>query len=287
MAQNARPPPTAFISYSWEGAQHREWVIALAADLRRDGVETTLDLWHTDLGDQLTHFMEREICNNDFVLIVCTPTYRRKSNQRAGGVGYEGNIMTADVAESGDHRKYIPILAQGSWSEAAPFWLKGKRYVDLQTSELYEANYRELLDALLGTGPVAPLVGGPDNGDAHANPSAPDFTAWGALEHISQKELSCLWDGLEVSDENFGEPAPQRRRAQLYDYGRKDFFFNPDKWLPEDVDRRIDAQRMADVVVQICERKGERVPRIVEEIRSHRYDGITAEQLVPDRSRDK
>ena len=92
---------------------------------------------------------------------------------------------------------------------------------------------------------------------------------------------------VKASDENFDKPAVRHRRALLYDYGRRDFFWNPGKWLPEDVDRPMDAQRLADVVVQICAKKGERIPRIVEEIRNHRYDGITAvEQLVPDRSRD-
>ena len=53
------PPPKAFISYSWDNDQHKTWVSKLATHLRRDGVETRLDQWHTALGDQFTSFMEK------------------------------------------------------------------------------------------------------------------------------------------------------------------------------------------------------------------------------------
>ena len=152
-------PPRAFISYSWDDDQHNAWVSNLATDLRRDGVETRLDEWHTAFGDQFTAFMEREIRENDFVLVVCTPNYRLKSDRRTGGVGYEGDIMTAEVAERGNHRKYIPVLARGSWRQAAPSWLKGKKYADLRTKATYRSNYPELAATLLGTTPTAPPIG--------------------------------------------------------------------------------------------------------------------------------
>ena len=37
----------AFVSYSWDSDQHKEWVAKLATDLRHDGIETILDQWHT------------------------------------------------------------------------------------------------------------------------------------------------------------------------------------------------------------------------------------------------
>ncbi len=157
------PPPKAFISYSWDDDEHKVWVSKLATDLRRDGVETRLDEWHAALGDQVTHFMETEIRKSDFVLIVCTPNYRVKSDKRTGGVGYEGDIITADVATRGNHRKYIPVLARGSWSEAAPSWLKGKKYVDLRTEAAYSTNYRVLACTLLGNAAIAPPIGNPSN----------------------------------------------------------------------------------------------------------------------------
>jgi len=54
------------------------------------------------------------------VLIVCTPKYKLRSDGRIGGVGYEGDIMTAEVMTNKNHRKFIPILKEGSWEDSAP-----------------------------------------------------------------------------------------------------------------------------------------------------------------------
>ncbi len=148
--------PKAFISYSWDDDQHKEWVAELATDLRNDGVETILDQWHAVPGDQLPEFMEKHIRENDYVLIICTPNYRFKSDERKGGVGYEGGIMTAEVHTSRNHRKFIPILARGTWENAAPSWLKGKYYIDLSSLDKHKENYSDLPATLLGQNPVAP-----------------------------------------------------------------------------------------------------------------------------------
>ena len=151
-------PPTAFVSYSWESDEHRDWVKELSTRLRSDGVATILDQWAAVLGDQLPEYMERGIRDNDFVLIVCTPTYKAKSDSRTGGVGYEGDIMTAEVLTDGNHRKFIPILRQGSWSSSLPSWLKGKLSIDLSGNPYSEANYDELRRTLLGIREHAPPV---------------------------------------------------------------------------------------------------------------------------------
>lgn len=151
--------PKAFISYSWDDESHKEWVAKLATDLRNDGVETILDQWHTVPGDQLPAFMEREIRENDYVIIICTPNYKLKSDQRKGGVGYEGDIMTAEVHTQGNHRKFIPVLAQGTWEQSAPSWLKGKYYVDLSNPDRRNTNYSDLRATIFGTRAGAPPVG--------------------------------------------------------------------------------------------------------------------------------
>ncbi len=148
--------PRAFVSYSWDDDSHKKWVADLATDLRSDGVDTILDQWHAVPGDQLPAFMEKEIRENDYVLIICTSNYRLKSDERQGGVGYEGDIMTAEVHARGDHRKFIPILARDTWEDSAPSWLKGKYYIDLSTTDQYKKNYSDLTDTLLGTRSGAP-----------------------------------------------------------------------------------------------------------------------------------
>src|SRR3989442_2962471 len=96
--------PNIFISYSWDTPEHKVWVHDLAARFRQDGVDVTLDQWHLVPGDQLTHFMESAVRASDFVLIVCTPHYKERSEARVGGVGYEGDIMTAEILNSANQR---------------------------------------------------------------------------------------------------------------------------------------------------------------------------------------
>ena len=127
--------------------------------LRDDGVDAKLDQWLTAPGDQLTEFMEREIRENDYVLIICTPEYRKKSEGRRGGVGYEGDIMSGEVVTSRNNRKFIPILAKGSWEDAGPSWLKGKYRIDLGSDAHVERGYEDLITTLHGTRAQAPPLG--------------------------------------------------------------------------------------------------------------------------------
>lgn len=151
--------PTAFISYSWDSEGHKQWVAALGARLRSDGIDLMLDEWHLRPGDQLPHFMERAIRDSDFVLIVCTPSYKSKSDDRSGGVGFEGNIIGGEVLSGVSDRKFVPILREGEWRAAAPSWLRGKIFIDLRGDPYPEQNYEQLLSAIYGVLPEAPKVG--------------------------------------------------------------------------------------------------------------------------------
>ncbi len=170
-------PPKAFISYAWESDEVRSWVRDLATRFRGDGVDVTLDQWHLAPGDQLPQFMEDAVRTNDFVLIVCTPTYRAKSDSRQGGVGYEGDIMTSEVMAERRHRKFIPVLRLGEWAESAPSWLRGKVFVDVRDGA-YERGYADLLATILGKRQQAPPVvarrpsGGSQRTDAQARVEA-------------------------------------------------------------------------------------------------------------------
>jgi len=149
-----------FISYSWDSENHKRWVADLATRLRSDdGINVILDQWEVALGDQLTHFMEKKIRESKYVLIICTPDYCEKSNNRKGGVGYEDHVMTSEIYREENHRKFIPILAKDcSWKESAPSWLSGKLYVDLSTNDNYKKGYLSLRSTLLGERPTPPPI---------------------------------------------------------------------------------------------------------------------------------
>jgi hypothetical protein len=148
-----------FISYSWDSDDHKNWVRDLATRLRGDGIDVTLDQWHLVPGDQLPEFMERSIRESNYVLIVCTHKYKERSDNRLGGVGYEGDIITAEFMTARNHRKFIPILRQQTWMESAPSWLAGKYAIDLSASPYLQKYYDDLLTTLLGTREKAPPIG--------------------------------------------------------------------------------------------------------------------------------
>jgi len=159
-----------FISYSWDNDGHKEWVCELATRLRKDGIVVTLDQWHLIPGDQIPEFMERTVRESNYVLIICTHRYKVRSDSRQGGVGYEGDIMTGEVLNNQNQRKFIPILRQPDWSESAPSWLLGKCFIDLSASLYSETHYQDLITTLLGTRQKAPPVG--STSDLEAQPTS-------------------------------------------------------------------------------------------------------------------
>lgn len=132
----------------------------LATRLRTEAeIDVVLDQWEVLLGDQVPAFMERAVRDNDFVLIVCTPRYRQKSNDRSGGVGYEGDIMTAEVFNGTTRRKFIPLIRAGTPIEARPTWLSGSAYIDFRGDQYLEASFDELVRTLRRERRGAPPLG--------------------------------------------------------------------------------------------------------------------------------
>ena len=199
-----KQPPKVFISYAWEN-DIKSWVRDLALHLREDGVETILDQWEMHLGDQLAEFMESSVRNSDFVLIVCTPKYKAKSDDRKGGVGYEGHIITAEIFQKNNHRKFIPVLRKDNWESSSPSWAMGKLYIDLKGEPYNQQNYQDLLRTLHGMPHTPPPLGtppsfpeGPNNDeithnqDANAIKSIKTLIQFGQYQEAHRKCVSLL-----------------------------------------------------------------------------------------------
>lgn len=142
--------PKVFISYSWEDDEHKEWVKRFVDRLLYSGIDATLDQYDLSLGDRLPQFMEQSIASADYVLIICTPTYKAKSDKRRGGVGYEGHIISGELLTTGNERKFIPIIRRGNVRTAIPDCLSGKLGIDLSSEQHYETNFNDLITTLQG-----------------------------------------------------------------------------------------------------------------------------------------
>ena len=177
MAASSSPaPPRVFISYSWDDDAHKAWVAELATRLRSDGVNVILDQWEVRLGDQLPQFMETSVRESDYVVIICTPRYKERTDPRRGGVGYEEQVITAEVFYAQNQRKFIPALRLGEWKDVAPSWLLGKDFADLRGEPYSESQYQELKNTIHQLLPEAPPIGPKPRGPATVQPMKQLFT---------------------------------------------------------------------------------------------------------------
>ena len=140
--------PKVFISYSWESKEHSDWVNSLADKLLADGIEAIIDSYDVSPGDRLTKFMESSIKDSDYVIIICTEEYKRKANNREKGVGYESHIISAELYNNHNDRKFIPIIRQGDFNTAVPTYLDGKLAIDLRGNPFNETSYKDLIASI-------------------------------------------------------------------------------------------------------------------------------------------
>jgi hypothetical protein len=158
-------PKRVFLSYAWESDEFRLWVKRLATRLRDDGVEARLDDWHLPANGNIPEFMNREVREADWVLVLCSPGYQERvrateDGQRVSGVGWETRLLTSAILVS-NQNKTLAVLVKGEWAKAAPDSLLGQVYFDLSRPATFEQQYRALLQAITGSRDKAPPVGPP------------------------------------------------------------------------------------------------------------------------------
>lgn len=102
--------PSVFISYSHDSEEHKAWVLRLAVDLRERGVDATLDQWDLVPGQDVTNFMQKGILDADRVILVCSRSYVEKAEGGAGGVGFERLIVSGEVVQKIDTKKFVPLV---------------------------------------------------------------------------------------------------------------------------------------------------------------------------------
>ena len=144
-ASEAKTAPVILISYTHEDEEHKAWVRNLAERLRADGVDVILDQWDLRPGQDVLAFMERRIRQADRVLLILTPEYRRKANDRIGGVGYESLVITGQLSSNLGTAKFIGLLRRGDWSDSVPTFILSRYHIDFRDDAAIEKAYEELL----------------------------------------------------------------------------------------------------------------------------------------------
>jgi len=112
-----------FVSYSHDSDAHKAWVLKLATDLRAASVDASLDQWDLAPGQDTSMFMQQGISESDRVVLVCTESYVKKAEAGSGGVGYELLILTAELVQNIDTKKFIPLVRNNSLKGKVPNFL--------------------------------------------------------------------------------------------------------------------------------------------------------------------
>jgi hypothetical protein len=137
--------PLIFISYTWDDEPHKEWVLKLANRFISEGIDAIIDRHELRPGRNMPHFMERAIAKADKVLIIFTPGYKEKADNRTGGAGYEYSIMNADLYHNQTtNEKIIPILRAGTQQESIPAFMRQFIYLDMSDNRAFSDRYNEL-----------------------------------------------------------------------------------------------------------------------------------------------
>lgn len=164
----SREHPKVFISYSWSGPDHEQFVLELATALRTHGVDAILDKWRLKPGQDKYVFMESMVTDPSVVkvLVLCDRQYEAKANSRMGGVGTESQIISQELYSKVQQTKFIPVVCERGekGEDFLPVFMKGRIYVDLSSDERYGAGLDELLRQIFDQ----PFYAEPSLGDVPA-----------------------------------------------------------------------------------------------------------------------
>jgi hypothetical protein len=142
--------PRVFISYSHDSSEHMNRVLALCNHIRSEGIDCRLDRYEQSPPKGWPRWMQNEIREADFVLVICTETYKRRFEgleSRAVGKGakWEGAIITRQIYEAeGENTKFIPVVFTTEDQVCIPDVLYGATYYNVSTSDGYDLLYRRL-----------------------------------------------------------------------------------------------------------------------------------------------
>src|SRR6266571_4360246 len=144
-------PLRVFISYSHDSPEHADRVLALADHLRQDGLDSILDQYILGSPDEgWPRWMDRQIRDVDFVLMICTPTYYRRvmGEEQPGvghGVNWESHLIYQHFYQDGTiNTRFLPILLEGGSASDIALPFQGVAHYQPMTEKGYEALYRRL-----------------------------------------------------------------------------------------------------------------------------------------------
>lgn len=180
--------PKIFISYSWSSPGHCDLIRSYAERLVNDGVDVILDQWSLSEGQDKYAFMEKMVTDPEIthVLIFSDNQYATKADERKAGVGTETQIISKEIYDKVDQKKFIPIVCEKreGGEPFLPVFLKSRIWIDFSTPETANGNWERLVRVLYGK-PIneKPALGKAPSylSDAEERPALPTIGKYNAL----------------------------------------------------------------------------------------------------------
>ena len=134
--------------------------------MRKEQIDAQLDQYHLDHELLWWRWCEEQIRNAHFVLMICTPEYKRRienpyENPEEGlGVCWEADYIYQRLYElKGRNPKYLPLLLDENGQATIPERLRGYSFYKLQKPYKKSADFKTLLNRLRGIKTPPPPLG--------------------------------------------------------------------------------------------------------------------------------
>ncbi|MCH9028068.1 MAG: toll/interleukin-1 receptor domain-containing protein, partial [Bacteroidetes bacterium] len=104
-----------FISYSHDSEEHANRVLSFSNQLVKNGIDCILDQYVDAPPEGWPRWMDQNIKNSDFVLMICTDNYynRVMGKEEIGkglGVKWEGKLIYSQIYfDDTKNTKFIPV----------------------------------------------------------------------------------------------------------------------------------------------------------------------------------
>jgi hypothetical protein len=192
-------------------------VLALAQQLRRDGIDARIDRFEESLPEGWPLWCARRILDADYVLLVCTESYRQRflgldRFGRGRGVKWEGKILQNILYYEEVNTGFIPVIFAPEDEQHIPETVKEASWYHVQAASLEDSGYASLRGRLSGgrelpsLEPVAPLEAFRRREDT----SSPTQEVWEASKGIGIK-----LDKIQSNQEKHEQQSARRHRVLL------------------------------------------------------------------------
>lgn len=143
---------TVFISYLRSEAD-KEKTGRLIQLLEESNIRVIIDERNLEIGDDLPLFMEKNLVESNFIIVILTPGYKKRADDREGGVGYEASIMAASLSKKEAGKKFLPVTFETYRDDIVPVFLSSKLASDLSddlNSITFQKAFEKLKRTILG-----------------------------------------------------------------------------------------------------------------------------------------